>query len=158
MNIRVVNCIDKEFKHFIVDSTRYFISELMPKNVYDELNIDIRFYKNLKDYGNTLYNEPNDFLIKLRKNMSVKNIFETLAHELVHVKQFVLGQIDTNLDTWCGKKVTCNYLFQPWEVEANGLSYTLFFNYCHMHELWHIFTEIDNPYEEYKNTKIWKNK
>ena len=158
MNIRVANCIDKDFKHFIVDSTRYFISELLPKKVYDELNIDIRFYKKLKDYGNTLYNEPNDFLIKLRKNMSVKNIFKTLAHELVHVKQFVLGQIDTNLDTWCGKKVTCDYLFQPWEVEANGLSYTLFFNYAHKHELWHIFTEIDNPYEEYNNTKIWKNK
>lgn len=158
MNIRVVNCIDKEFKHFIVDSTRYFISELMPKNVYDELNIDIRFYKNLKEYGLTYYTEPNNILIKLRKNMSVKNIFETLAHETVHAKQFVLGQIDTNLDTWCGKKVTSDYLFQPWEVEANGLSYSLFFNYCHMHELWHIFTEIDNPYEEYKNTKIWKNK
>jgi hypothetical protein len=158
MNIRVANCIDKDFKHFIVDSTRYFISELLPKNIYDELNIDIRFYKKLKEYGLTYYTEPNTILIKLRKNMSVKNIFETLAHELVHAKQFVLGQIDNDLDTWYGKKVTCDYMFQPWEVEANGLSYTLFFNYTHKHELWHIFTEIDNPYEDYKPLNIWKNK
>lgn len=158
MNIRVVNCIDKDFKHFIVDSTRYFLSQLLDVYVYKDLKIEIKFYKNLKDYGTTSHSECNHFLIKLRKNMSVKNIFETLAHEVVHVKQFVLGEIDDNLDTWRGEKVSVDYMYQPWEVEANGLSYSLFFNYCHMHELWHIFTEIDNPYEEYKNTKIWKNK
>ena len=46
----------------------------------------------------------------------------TLAHEMVHVKQFAKGQLHTEGDKnyWMGERVThrVKYLDQPWEVEA----------------------------------------
>ena len=46
----------------------------------------------------------------------------TLAHEMVHVKQFAKGQFQVVDGThyWMGKRVTkrTKYLDQPWELEA----------------------------------------
>lgn len=51
-------------------------------------------------------------------------VFQTLAHELVHVKQVIDGRlkvIDRNNAVWMGDTVDINgweYIKRPWEVEA----------------------------------------
>jgi hypothetical protein len=46
----------------------------------------------------------------------------TLAHEMVHVKQYARGQVTHSKNKkaryWMGKKVKAEYYDQPWEVEA----------------------------------------
>ncbi len=49
---------------------------------------------------------------------------KTLAHELVHVRQYVRNELNDEMNTWKGRKVdsdAIDYDDQPWEVEANKL-------------------------------------
>jgi hypothetical protein len=46
-------------------------------------------------------------------------IMETLAHELVHAKQFIIGELTPSLKYFKGKDYKCApYSKQPWEREA----------------------------------------
>ena len=46
-------------------------------------------------------------------------IMETLAHELVHAKQFIIGELTPSLKYFKGKDYKCvPYSKQPWEREA----------------------------------------
>jgi hypothetical protein len=54
--------------------------------------------------------------------MSIENLIITIAHEMVHVKQYARGQIThgKNLKSkfWMGQKIKSQYYDSPWEVEA----------------------------------------
>ena len=54
----------------------------------------------------------------------------TLAHEMIHVKQFAKGHIaiKNGVRYWCGKRYPKNtrYLEQPWELEAFARQEILF--------------------------------
>ena len=64
----------------------------------------------------------------------------TLAHELVHVKQYVYGEYvkftradKEHLIKWCGEYIdhqTTPYWEYPWEIEACGLEVCLYHQYC----------------------------
>lgn len=61
----------------------------------------------------------------------LEELGSTLAHEMVHVKQFAKGQLTTTNDGkrfWMGKRVTkrVKYLDQPWEQEAFSRQEILF--------------------------------
>jgi hypothetical protein len=51
------------------------------------------------------------------------NWLSTLAHEMVHVKQFAKGELDSALTQWKSNKYCENidYWDQPWEKEARRL-------------------------------------
>lgn len=54
------------------------------------------------------------------------NWLTTLAHELVHVKQFARGEVNSNLTHWKNKDCSDkDYWDQPWEVEARQLQHKL---------------------------------
>lgn len=54
------------------------------------------------------------------------NWLSTLAHEMVHVKQFLRGEINESLTSWKGKDCKdLEYRDQPWEIEARELQYDM---------------------------------
>lgn len=54
------------------------------------------------------------------------NWLATLAHEMVHVKQFARGELNESLTRWKNKDCSdTEYWDQPWEVEARELQYDL---------------------------------
>jgi len=58
------------------------------------------------------------------------NWMSTLAHELVHVKQFARGELTENLQYWKGKDHSeTKYWEQPWEKEARRLQKKLMNEY-----------------------------
>jgi len=65
-----------------------------------------------------------DIFIFLQSSKNVCDMLRTLAHEMVHAKQLIRGQLKHKanrgkVDTyWCGRKNNKKYLEQPWEVEA----------------------------------------
>lgn len=65
-----------------------------------------------------------DIFIFLQSTNDVCDLLRTLAHEMVHAKQLIRGQLKREcirgkVNTyWCGRKTNKNYLEQPWEVEA----------------------------------------
>ena len=63
------------------------------------------------------------YVMNLDSRLNTYDLVETIAHEMVHIKQKVLGQLRYEGKTtyWLGKKVICskiNYFDQPWEQEA----------------------------------------
>lgn len=51
------------------------------------------------------------------------NWLSTLAHEMVHVRQFARGELNSNMTQWKSNKYCDNieYWDQPWEKEARRL-------------------------------------
>lgn len=63
--------------------------------------------------------DPRNFIIDIAL---YGNWMSTLAHELVHVKQFARKELDPALQYWKGKDhVNTEYWKQPWEKEARKL-------------------------------------
>ena len=66
---------------------------------------------------------PKHLIMMLDSKLDVERLVLTIAHEMVHVKQFARGQIKeipgrTQVRYWMGKKVRKSYYEQPWELEA----------------------------------------
>ena len=58
------------------------------------------------------------------------NWLSTLAHEMVHVKQFARCELDENLTRWKGRDhASTEYMDQPWEKEARKLQYKMVENF-----------------------------
>lgn len=65
-----------------------------------------------------------EYIIFLKPDITVQELCQTLAHEMVHVKQYAKGQLQVkNLGVkWCGKMYkysdNISYVNRPWEIEA----------------------------------------
>lgn len=68
---------------------------------------------------------PNFLYMQLDSALPVHELIITLAHEMVHVKQYAKGQLKIVKSKngkmhfkWLGKKVNKNYFDLPWELDA----------------------------------------
>ena len=64
----------------------------------------------------------------------MKEMVQNLAHEMIHAKQFLRGELATNMDKWKGvvykSKDGDVFDFEsPWEKEAYGTEDVLYNNY-----------------------------
>ena len=65
-----------------------------------------------------------EYVIEIKKQMSHKEIIDTIFHELVHVKQIMDGMLNEDGCTWNGIKYDKNkisYDNLPWEKHAHML-------------------------------------
>lgn len=167
MHLKVVNCPDRDFKPFIERAASFFAKELIPNTrIRNNCHTLILFNPKIVEYGcaeikgyNTL-NKARDFLIEIHPGIGVRNIFETLAHEMVHVKQYVDGELNDTMTTWRGKRVNADnieYWSQPWEIEAMGKEQGLLTKFAIQESLWDIFEGFRNPAATIEMTPIqWK--
>lgn len=72
------------------------------------------------------------FIMQIDNQLSVPRLLSTLAHEMVHVKQMVRGEIQMlkyrngRLKyVWHGKEVRLPYHKQPWELEAYSMEVSM---------------------------------
>lgn len=169
MRIKVFNCPDKNFKPYVEDAALFYAQELITNTrIRNNCQTIIRFDGNLKEYGYASiedYNtqkKPREFLIEIHPGIGVKNILSTLAHEMVHVKQYINGETDDQLSVWRGKKINSDqvdYWDHPWELDAHGREIGLFYKYSVKNCLWEVFEEFKNPNLPIVSTPIkWKNK
>ena len=101
------------------------------------LEIDILQIKNLQTESGDLAScidteDLNTFEIQLDKDMSLRKKLLSLAHEMVHVKQFTRKELQhsdsINKQLWRGQKYNTKnrYYDLPWEIEAYGRELGLF--------------------------------
>jgi hypothetical protein len=78
----------------------------------------------------------NLYWIVLQSSMSLDNIGRTLAHEMIHVKQFIRGAmkiLEGGLRSWMGKIVDFEktpWLEHPWEIQAMSMEVLLYHQAC----------------------------
>jgi hypothetical protein len=136
----------------------------MRENIF----IQIKFNEKMNVFGTACIeeynasNKPREFVIELHPWIGAKNLLKTLAHEMVHIKQFINLEINESLSKWKGDSIdpdSIDYYSHPWEMEAHSLENSLLTKYAIKEELWTVFEEFSNPNSPIDVTPIkWKNK
>tara|TARA_B100000925_G_scaffold215626_1_gene164855 strand:+ start:437 stop:886 length:450 start_codon:yes stop_codon:yes gene_type:complete len=126
----------KSQKNHVEKMVAFCAKKLMPK-----MNLDITV--NLcKPTGAMGYcceaDNKRTFELEIDKSQSLRALLETVAHEMVHVKQYARRELDPNKEVWMGKTYNpenVNYWDLPWEIEAHGREVGLFVRYCEENKL-----------------------
>ena len=158
MQLSIVGCPDKKhFRPFVKRAGHFYASELISDKMLENIFVRIKFNKDIPAYGYASvedYNEsgkPREFEIEMNPGIGACDILKTLAHEFVHIKQFVYGETNEKLTRWKGERVdsdTIDYWVQPWEVEAHGYEAGLFTKFAIREKLWNVFNGVQNPDSE----------
>lgn len=134
-----------------------FVENKLMSDINEKIILKITFESQLvkkelingecSSYPKHSFNEPSEFEIKLNSSLPLRDLMETLAHELVHVKQYAKGELR---DSKVNKQVVfqnrtydvedMDYWDHPWEIEAHGRETGLFIRwaekYGHAHKKW----------------------
>ena len=117
------------------EAIEFFASNLFTPQMKRHIDVRIRQrdlgtwhgFVSIEDYN--VLNQPRSFVIELHKNDNQEEKLKTLAHELVHVRQYARNELNDEMNTWKGRKVDSDsipYDDQPWEVEAINLGDELY--------------------------------
>ena len=127
----------EQLQQEVCDAVNFFSDQLFSTKLCKHIVIELELKSHFKDHGDCEvleYNsqrKPRSFKIRLRKKKSHKSLIKTLAHELVHVKQFALGEMSEFHDRWrdgVDHKDT-EYFDLPWEIEARMMEHVLYDKY-----------------------------
>ena len=137
---------NKSVRKLIETAAWYYAEKLMGKRTIDNLEIHIKLKRGLYKKDNTEgtaiweFGEsypPKEFTIELDCGVKIRNMLITLAHEMVHIKQWRKGEMyeyaklgkvrfmKTKYDM-----NDLNYWDYPWEIEAFGRQLGLFVRFC----------------------------
>ena len=96
MQLSIVGCPDKErFRPYVKRAAVFYAQKLITEKMLENIFVRIKFDGTLDVYGYAEvvdYNDsgkPREFQIELNPHIGAHDILETLAHEMVHVKQYV---------------------------------------------------------------------
>jgi hypothetical protein len=156
MQLSIVGCPDKKiFKPYVERAVHFFAKELITnKRVRENCFIQIKFDDTINDYGSCTvedYNtkkQPREFLIEVHPGIGARTIIETIAHEMVHVKQHINNETNDDLSHWLGRKVNSDeidYWIHPWEIDAHGREIGLVTKFAIVENLWEVFDGFKNP-------------
>lgn len=121
----MIICEDTE----LADAAEFFAKLL---KLPDDSIVAISVYDKLDVEGYCMYRDDDlrPYCMVGLRNSHIGSLLEVLSHEMVHVKQYLLGELEDHADItlWKGTEYqdTCaigsaEYFFQPWEVEAFGM-------------------------------------
>ena len=124
----------------------WYAEKLMGKRLMANLEINIKLKKDLYKKDNTegtaIWEDegrrPREFTIELDSSCGIRNILITLAHEMVHVKQWAKDEMyeyynSPKMVRFKGEKLNMDevdYWDYPWEIEAYGRQLGLFVRFC----------------------------
>ena len=124
MKLKTRKFNNKKLSNLIRSATRFYIESIIPKQFIPHLKIEIECL-DIENDGTVEKIGTNNYLIELCNNISFEHMLVTLAHEVVHIKQYILKELKTHyiygkpVDVWKGKRYrNLKYLDQPWEKEA----------------------------------------
>lgn len=126
-------------KRELVESIIEFSADMLMPRLKDKLEITVEFVTGLlkRDdiYGDCIWEDdsqrPKEFTIRIDAGMPLRTMLTTVAHEMVHVKQYArselkqLGQKRFRFkQSYVSNKM--DYWDLPWEIEAHGREIGLF--------------------------------
>lgn len=131
-------------KEYAESIANYCIEKMMPR-LKDKLDITIRIKRDLVDKENVLGDAmweddelaPREFTIRVAGAVKLRTMLTTIAHEMVHVKQYARKEMRqlsrSNKVAWLSKHVDTkkiDYWDLPWEIEAHGREEGLFIRWA----------------------------
>ena len=138
MNIEFVKVRRKKNRLLMTEAIELFAFTLLHPRTVEVLDIIVE----MKDLGHAdgycgwedSNINPRSFTIELDKKLAGSELIKTIAHEMVHLKQFAKGELKerfkpTYCHIWHGDIVDVgldNFYEVPWEVEAREMEEELF--------------------------------
>ena len=117
----------------------FCLQKMLPRMHDIEIDIKLKRFGKDTSYGYCMpadewetYDRPRRFELEINSSVRLRRLLETVAHEMVHVKQFAKGElyqgIRVNKHRWQGEWVDndSDYWDLPWEIEAHGREIGLF--------------------------------
>ena len=136
----------KSTRKLVEFATWHYAEKLMGKRLMSDREIHIKLkrdlFKKTGCEGTAIWDDdnrrPREFTIELDSTVSLRNMLITLAHEMVHVKQWAKDEMYeyTNMMgmiRFKGEKMhldDIDYWDYPWEIEAYGKQLGLFIRFC----------------------------
>ena len=130
----------------IEEACWYYGRRLMGGRMAKQITVEVKLTNRLKEKENSYgychilddnLNKPREFCIELDASMkhSFDNILMWLAHEMVHLKQFVrkeLWDYEIGAVQWNTKRYSSSmkYNDMPWEKEAYRLEDKLYYEFA----------------------------
>lgn len=150
---------DREYRRLVRGAALWMLNDLVSQRLGQGLTIRIKLIRDLYK-GEDIMGDcewiddnrrPKEFAVRLYAGPNRKRTLKTLAHELIHVKQFAKRElydhiINPDLSTWKGQRVNSkevDYSAHPWEQEAYAMEVSLLNRWA-----------IDTDNEKY----IWRSK
>jgi len=136
----------KTQKKYVKSMADFCGEKLLGSRLYPKIELRIELVKHLmkneKIYGDAIWEDeeryPKEFTIRADASQPLRRILETIAHEMVHVKQYARRELHPSKEAWLGKTVNpkkLSYWDLPWEIEAHGREVGLFVRYCEQNKL-----------------------
>lgn len=122
-----------------LSAINYYADILFTPTKKQKLELTVKYPK-LNVYGLVyidsydLKGKPDSFVVEIDRSLSTEEKLKTLAHELVHVKQYSCGYLNESMTRWRGKKVNLSELDYeniPWEIEAEFYGLNLYESFIH---------------------------
>jgi hypothetical protein len=153
MRLSIVGCPErKRFRPYVIRATHFYAEELISPKMLQNVFLKIQFDKKLEEFGYAsvkecnLSHKPREFLIEINPLIGARDILDTLAHEMVHIKQYVYGETNESLTRWKGQVIAdVDYFNHPWEIEAYGMSRGLLTKFVIKEKLWEVFDGVRDP-------------
>jgi hypothetical protein len=120
-------------RKYVESIANFCITMLMPR--MRSLDITIKLKQlNGSAYGYCCELSTNrEFEIEVERTLKLRTLLETVAHEMVHVKQYARRELHPVHNSWCGKTYNpkkTSYWDLPWEIEAHGREAGLFIRWA----------------------------
>ena len=123
-------------RRLMKDFIGWSAERLLGKKLAAEITIDVfldgKLFEKERSYGYAIWEDRHyrgrEFTMEIDSTFSFLNVLHTVAHEMVHIKQYALGELylsTKNDDVYVHNKVNVDtkdvdYWEQPWEWEAHG--------------------------------------
>jgi hypothetical protein len=141
MDISFIGATGKKTQR-LKDASVFYAELMMDKRIVKNIDLEIKIVDDYEFLGHCLPEEdiknPRYFTIILQKN---KEMLRTLAHEMVHLKQYAKNElaIDDDAiywygDIWRPKGKQHKYFDSPWELEAYGRDFGLYYRWIEYEE------------------------
>lgn len=145
MYIEFTKKLNLKKQSLIEDVIRFCAAQLLTEKDWTGLEIEVNVTKSTADgfceYVDTNVN-PKSFIIEIHNKLSGTELIKTVMHEMVHVKQYVKGELKERYKpnhhhVWHKELIIVNsknFNDVPWEVEARDLEEKLFNEYRYMND------------------------
>lgn len=131
MKIKTRKFKNRDLIKFIKLAANFYADLLIPKQKH-KVYLDILANKISAD-GYCTHMYTLDFEIQIHKDLTFEHMMITLAHEMIHLKQYATKELKSKfirgkpVDTWKGVQYrNLKYKEQPWEKEAIMLEECLY--------------------------------
>lgn len=122
----------------LIESAKNYAGILFTPQMGKHIVLNIKTKKKIDELGYIEvdgYNQkglPREFIIAIQSNLTEEEQLITLAHEMVHAKQYAYGELNEEMTTWHGAKYdpdNMNYDDMPWEIEAESVALELYWKF-----------------------------